>query len=61
MPFIDDEQLAALYKEVDQEEGYGLLSRFTSKEQASLIAIELYQYSAILFCFSPRFIGFLFK
>ena len=49
MPFIDDEQLAALYKEVDQEKkASAFFQDLHQKNKQRLSRLKLYQYSAIL-------------
>ena len=49
MPFIDDEQLAALYKEVDQEKkASAFFQDLHQKNKQRLSRLKLYQYSAII-------------
>ena len=49
MPFIDDEQLAALYKEVDQEKKTSAFFQdLHQKNKQRLSRLKLYQYSAII-------------
>ena len=49
MPFIDDEQLAALYKEVDQEKkASAFFQDLHQKNKQRLSRLKLYQYTAIL-------------
>ena len=49
MPFIDDEQLAALYKEVDQEKkATAFFQDLHQKNKQRLSRLKLYQYSAII-------------
>ena len=49
MPFIDDEQLAALYKEVDQEKkASAFFQDLHQKNKQQLSRLKLYQYSAII-------------
>ena len=50
MPFIDDEQLAALYKEVDQEKkASAFFQDLHQKNKQRLSRLKLYQYSAIIY------------
>ena len=49
MPFIDDEQLAALYKEVDQEKkASAFFQDLHQKNKQRLSRLKMYQYSAII-------------
>ena len=49
MPFIDDEQLAALYKEVDQEKkASAFFQDLHQKNKQRLSRLKLFQYSAII-------------
>ena len=49
MPFIDDEQLAALYKEVDQEKkASAFFQDLHQKNKQRLSRLKLYRYSAII-------------
>lgn len=49
MPFIDDEQLAALYKEVDQEKkASAFFQDLHQQNKQRLSRLKLYQYSAII-------------
>jgi hypothetical protein len=49
MPFIDDEQLAALYKEVDQEKkASAFFQDLHQKNKQRLSRLKFYQYSAII-------------
>ena len=62
MPFIDDEQLAALYKEVDQEKkASAFFQDLHQKNKQRLSRLKLYQYSAILsfVLFLPSLVYFL--
>ena len=55
MPFIDDEQLAALYKEVEQEKkASAFFQDLHQKNKQRLSRLKLYRYSAIIsFVFFP--------
>ena len=49
MPFLNDEQLAALYKEVDQEKkASAFFQDLHQKNKQRLSRLKLYQYSAII-------------
>ena len=49
MPFIDDEQLAALYKEVDQEKkASAFFQDLHRKNRQRLSRLKLYQYTSIV-------------
>ena len=62
MPFIDDEQLSNLYKEVDQEKkASAFFQDLHQKNKQRLSRLKLYQYSAILsfVLFLPSLVYFL--